>query len=106
MGKKEEELEMRFGDEYTYTLFENPSYEDAIVGYTYDSVDSSIVRIIYSYEKIIEIILANMVFDESLSSDEVFEEVFEYYEYNIERALPYMGESAPIILKELLNVTS
>jgi hypothetical protein len=65
-------------------VFENPSYESAIIGLSYDE------RVIYDMDKMI----MDLMIKESLS----FEDALEFIEYNTLRALPYMGDGAPIIL--------
>jgi hypothetical protein len=68
----------------TINVFENPSYESAIIGLSYDE------RVIYDMDKMI----MDLMIKESLS----FEDALEFIEYNTLRALPYMGDGAPIIL--------
>ena len=65
-------------------VFSNPSYKSSIIGISYDN------RVIYDYDLMIE----ELMEEEDLS----FEDALEFLEYNTLRALPYMGEDAPIIL--------
>ena len=65
-------------------VFSNPSYENSIIGISYDN------RVIYDYDLMIE----ELMKEEDLS----FEDALEFLEYNTLRALPYMGGDAPIIL--------
>lgn len=69
-------------------VFENPDYEDAIIGW-----DENSGRIIYDYEKMVECLMNEdgMEYDEAV----------EFIDYNTVRACPYMGERAPIILKNI-----
>ena len=69
-------------------VFENPDYEDAIIGW-----DENSGRIIYDYEKMVECLMNEdgMEYDEAV----------EFIDYNTVRACPYMGERAPIILKSI-----
>ena len=64
-------------------VFDNYSYDTAFVGVSYDN------RAIYDYEKMIEYLM---------DKDFTYEEAIEWIDYNTFRALPYMGEKAPIIL--------
>lgn len=73
---KDQEIEIK--------VFSNPSYENSIIGISYDN------RVIYDYDLMIE----DLMEEEDLS----FEDALEFLEYNTLRALPYMGEDAPIIL--------
>jgi hypothetical protein len=68
-------------------FFVNYSYDDALIGISDDG------RAIYDYEKMIEWLM-----DEEGWSDE---EAIEWIEYNTLRALPYLGEGAPIIMYPL-----
>ena len=68
-------------------FFVNYSYDDALVGVSDDG------RAIYDYEKMIEWLM-----DEEGWSDE---EAVEWIDYNTIRALPYLGEGAPIIMYPL-----
>lgn len=68
-------------------FFVNYSYDDALIGVSDDG------RAIYDYEKMIEWLM-----DEEDWSDE---EAVEWIEYNTLRALPYLGEGAPIIMYPL-----
>ena len=65
-------------------VFENPSYKTAIIGISYDN------RVIYDYDLMIE----DLMKEENLD----YEDALEFIEYNTLRALPYMGDNAPIIL--------
>lgn len=66
-------------------VFENPSYIDAIIGYS----DSG--RVCYDFEKMIESAMKN--------SDMTYEEAIEFIEYNTIRSLPYQSsEKRPIII--------
>lgn len=68
-------------------VFENPSYETAIVGY---DVHSS--RIIYDYERMIDYLVEN----EQMNEDEAVE----FIDYNTIRSLDYI-ENHPIILNRI-----
>jgi hypothetical protein len=61
-------------------------YDDAIIG-----LDTNSMRIVYSMTKYIELLE-----EEGMTH----EEAREYYDYNVVRALPYMGEDAPIIVDD------
>jgi hypothetical protein len=69
-------------------VFENPSYDSAIIGY-----DEITQRVVYDYEKMVEC----LVKEDGMEYDEAME----FIDYNTIRACPYMGENAPIILKKI-----
>lgn len=69
-------------------VFENPDYEDAIIGW-----DENSGRIIYDYEKMVECLMNEDGME--------YDEAAEFIDYNTVRACPYMGERAPIILKRI-----
>ena len=65
----------------------NYSYDDALIGVTTDN------RAVYDYDKMVEWLMKVEGMD-SL-------EAMEWIDYNTIRALPYMGEDAPIIMYSL-----
>ncbi len=65
----------------------NYSYDDALIGVTDDN------RAVYDYEKMVEWLVQT----EGWS----YEEAAEWIDYNTIRALPYMGEGAPVIMYPL-----
>lgn len=69
-------------------VFENPNYDDAIIGY-----DEVSLRIVYDYDKMVECLVKvdGMEYDEAM----------EFIDYNTIRACPYMGDKAPIVLKRI-----
>lgn len=62
-------------------------YQDAIVGITYDGN-----HIIYSVEKFTGCLMKEDMTDE---------EAADWISYNTARAIPYMGEFAPILMNEI-----
>lgn len=62
----------------------NFSYDDALIGVSHDG------RAIYDYDKMIEWLMNTEGWD--------YIDAVEWIEYNTIRALPYMGEDAPIIM--------
>lgn len=66
----------------------NYSYDDALIGVTSDD------RAVYDYELMVEWLINSEDFTE--------EEARDWIDYNTLRALPYMGEGAPVILYPLL----
>ena len=76
--------EMQF-DEETLIL-DNHEYDKSIIGVTEDG------RLIYDLEKMIQEFMEDEGCDET--------EAIEWLEYNTLRALPYMGDRAPIIIHE------
>lgn len=69
--------------------FVNYGYDDALIGVSDDG------RAIYDYDLMVEWLMQEEGWDE--------EESIEWIEYNTIRALPYMGEGAPIIMYKLFN---
>lgn len=65
-------------------IFDNMSYDGAIIGVTTDG------RVVYDYDKMLE----------ELAKDEewTYEEAMEWIDYNTIRALPYAGPNGPIIM--------
>lgn len=66
-------------------ILDNPSFDKSIVGYTSDG------RLVYDFDKMVY----EFAFDNDLDE---FIDAIEFIEYNTERALPYMGERAPLII--------
>ena len=66
----------------------NYSYDDALIGVTSDD------RAVYDYELMVEWLINSEGFTEKEARD--------WIDYNTLRALPYMGEGAPVILYPLL----
>ena len=60
------------------------SYDDALIGVTDDN------RAVYDFNKMVEWLVLTEDFEPSVA--------IEWIEYNTIRALPYMGEGAPIIM--------
>lgn len=67
--------------------FVNYGYDDALIGVSEDG------RAIYNYELMIDWLIREEGFTD--------EEAVEWIDYNTIRALPYMGEDAPIIMYPL-----
>jgi len=67
--------------------FIGDDYDTAILGYTDDG------RLVYSYEKMVDWLVKN----DGMTPDDAAE----WIEYNTIRAIPYMGEKAPIIVYNL-----
>lgn len=65
----------------------NYSYDDALIGVSEDG------RAIYDYDKMIVWLVLNEGFEPS--------DAIEWIDYNTIRALPYMGNDAPIIMYPL-----
>ena len=69
-------------------VLENPDYLSAITGISENG------RLIYSYDKMVEHLM---------ETDEMNEEdAIEFIDFNTIRALPYMGDNAPIISYNLI----
>jgi hypothetical protein len=71
------------------TILENYSYDDALIGVTEDG------RAVYDYEKMVAWLVETEGFTEL--------EAVEWIDYNTIRALPYMGDKAPLIMYPLPN---
>ena len=70
-------------------VFDNPSFDNSIIG-----VASNSDRVIYSYDKMVE---------EYMQDNNARDiDAIDWIEYNTIRALPYMGENAPIICEGLM----
>lgn len=65
-------------------VFDNMSYDGAIIGITTDN------RVVYNFDLMIE----------ELMQDEewAYEDAVEWIEYNTIRALPYLGPNGPVIM--------
>ena len=83
------DLELRAELPEDALVFDNMSYDGAIVGVTTDD------RVVYDYDKMIE----ELMTDEGWS----YEEASEWINYNTIRALPYAGENGPIIMYTILK---
>ena len=66
-------------------ILEDFSYDTALVGISDDN------RAIYDFDKMVEWLIEHEEFEDET-------EAIEWIEYNTIRALPYMGENAPIIM--------
>ena len=64
-------------------VLENPSYIDAVVGISQNG------QVIYDFDKMVDYLV---------DTEEMTEEdAIEFIDFNTIRALPYMGENAPIV---------
>lgn len=76
------------GDDHSFYLIgdsDREKYYPAIIGIARD-----LSRIVYSFEKLVECFMKANDWDWDTAS--------EWVEYNVERALPYYGSCAPVIL--------
>ena len=64
-------------------IFDNPSYEGALVGISWDN------QAIYDYDLMVESLMKEGM---------THEEAEDWISYNTARAIPYMGEYAPILM--------
>ena len=64
-------------------------YDEAIIGVSHEG------RVIYSYDKLIETLVAH----DGMSP----EEAMEWIDYNTIRGIPYMGEKAPIVMYDIVE---
>lgn len=74
------------GEEDT-VFFTNPDFVEAIIGHDNNG------HLVYSYTKMVESLMIN----DSMT----YEEAVEFIDYNTVRALPYMGDKAPVIVFDL-----
>lgn len=88
---KDEEIEQLLLDnDLTDTVYlTGYNYYSAIIGYTDDG------GLVYSYEKMIEYLIKE--------AEMTQEEAIEWIDYNVLRAIPYMGDTKPIIVYELIQ---
>ena len=87
-GKSAEQMLLDEGYEDVKYLV-NYSYDDALIGVTTDN------RAVYDYDKMVEWLMRTEDID-SL-------EAMDWINYNTIRALPYMGEDAPIVMRPLME---
>lgn len=86
---RDEELRQaldKYGEEneITFKLFENPSFDDSIIGVSNNH------RIVYDYDKMVEEFACDNNCD--------YDEADEFIQYNTMRALPYEKDNAPIVI--------
>ena len=67
----------------------NYSYDDALIGVTEDN------RAVYDYEKRVQWLVD--------TEEMTYEEAAEWIDYNTIRAIPYMGDGAPVIMYPLME---
>ena len=77
------------------TMFVNPNFYEAIVGYTEN--DEGLPVFVYDYNKMIESLA-----EEYEDSEDPVTDAIEWIEYNTMRTLPYMGNSRPVIIYTIL----
>lgn len=70
-------------------VFEDPSFCKAFIGLSEDG------RAVYDYEKMVE----SLMEEDGME----YEDAVEFIDYNTIRALPYIGERAPIILYPIVE---
>lgn len=82
-----EEKLLEYGCDGAVYLTE-PSYDDALVGVTHDG------RAVYDFDMMVECLVS--------CDDMTSDEAAEFIDYNVIRALPYMGDMAPIIMYQIV----
>jgi hypothetical protein len=65
-------------------IFDNPAYDESIIGKTFDG------RAIYDIEKMAE----ELATDDNIS----IEDAMDFIDYNAIRSLPYAGDKAPVVV--------
>lgn len=68
-------------------VFDNVSYDNSIIGVTFDG------RVIYDYD----LMVMELMSDEGWSHDEAVD----WIEYNTLRSLPYAGKNAPLVVSNV-----
>lgn len=89
--KTEEDVKELITD-YEYEdviVFSNPDYASAFVGISEDN------RAVYDYDRMVEFLMSEY--------DITDIEAIEFIDFNTIRALPYIGEGAPIIMHNLVS---
>lgn len=89
--KTEEDVKELITD-YEYEdviVFSNPDYASAFVGISEDN------RAVYDYDRMVEFLMSEY--------DITDIEAIEFIDFNTIRALPYIGEGAPIIIHNLVS---
>lgn len=89
---KEEVLEFLKEENPEAMLFENPSFEKAIIGYTKNNFGNLVA--VYDYNEMVD----SLTEEYSTDSEDPYTDAIEWIEYNSMRSLPYMGENAPAII--------
>ena len=91
-SKREQLLELRSDDDVELLCADG--FDDAIVGVTADH-KHGVDRVVYDREKCIQILVDRDGMDWS--------EAEEFFQYNTERSLPYMGDGGPLFVEILLT---
>ena len=89
---REEVLEFLEEENPEAAIFENPSFEKALIGYTENNLGNYVA--VYDYNLMIE----SLSEEYSNESEDPITDAIDWVEYNTMRSLPYMGENAPIII--------
>ncbi len=76
--------ELRESLECGVVVFDNPSFDNSIIGFSADD------RVIYDFDLMVRELMADNNWNEV--------EAIEFIEFNTLRALPYIGENAPIVM--------
>lgn len=84
MNAEERLLEAGYED---VAILSNYSYDDALIGVTEDG------RAVYDYDKMVDWLMNKEGWTYAIAAD--------WVNYNTLRALPYMGEDAPIVIYPL-----
>ena len=97
------------------SLLEPPAYDAAIIGIVKNPV--GLIVAVYDYDRLVQCVAdgsstaaasgpggdAEDDYDSEDGDDSAIEEAEEWVEYNTLRALPYMGERAPIVAREVVE---
>ena len=86
-------IELETFDFYLIGYSDRGKYYPAIIGLAKDKS-----HIAYSYEKLVTCFME--------ANNWTYDEAIEWVEYNVERALPYYGDKAPVILDNTNFVNS
>ena len=77
-------------DGFDCIILDNPSFDNSIVGFSTDG------RLVYDFDKMVQEYVED--------TKEEYVDGIEYLSYNTLRALPYMGDKAPIIVNKFEGV--
>ncbi|MBO7205689.1 MAG: hypothetical protein J6V08_04650 [Candidatus Methanomethylophilaceae archaeon] len=66
-------------------ILEGEEYDQAIVGISTDG------KLVYDYDELVNVLMEDMTPEEAM----------DYLDYNTLRAIPYMGDKAPIIMRRI-----
>lgn len=84
-------------NEQSIPLLEPKCYDSALIGYQRDGFEN--IHAVYSYDKLINAIYENVNGNKPTEESDITDAI-EWFEYNTQRSIGYMGENAPVIVWE------